>query len=263
MSRNKKLNVTTPEHNDTNKILNAEQQTNNDTRIDTRKTNQTVMTMTGTINAELIGGCTHGDLVAENAHLLGQLMMLISNEKSLQLEKLTLQSEISKRDKTIEELKKENEELKREIKLLKNEIDKIKQDKAKLDALVQLNECNLLVNNNFKREYRTWFKLMKYAPVPNIGDFINSPPDDTNDPEEYKFWEYFKQKFPKTTDARFRDLYLFISNQRAICGAHIDISKMQRTDFNKAAKIVFDDYEINKNLYDDYREWLFSFPNIF
>ncbi len=213
--------------------------------------------MTDTINAELVGKCDHCDIIAENAELVGQQMMSDSNEKSLQLENLALRSEIH--------------ELKKDINLLKNEIDKIKikQDKPKLDALVQLNKYNLVVERNVRREYMIWTKFKSnWYDIPSIIDFINNPPNKNNDPNMCEFWEYFKNKFPKITDECFQDLYLFISNQCSQSGAYsninkMDINKMLRSDFDEAAKIVFDDYDTNKNLYDEYRKCIFSFPIIF
>lgn len=188
----------------------------------------------------------------------------------LRIKDLTLTSEITKRDQTIEDLKQENRVLQIQLTELKTKlaeqdlkITQLENKNNRFDALVKLHECNSLVNQNFKMEYRRWFNKMKHDnSVPNIGDLISDPPNDINDPEEYAFWVKFVNKYPKTDDPRFRKLYYYISNQRSIYGAHLDVSDMNQIEFDQLAKIAFADYDTNRTLYDEYRDWLFLFPKL-
>ena len=44
-------------------------------------------------------------------------------------------------------------------------------------------------------------------------------------------------------------------------GARINVSKMTENDFDKLIEFVYPlDYSVNKKLYNDYRNWLFMFP---
>ena len=87
-------------------------------------------------------------------------------------------------------LKKDNEILKIDNKSLNNKIEILERDKQRFDALVKLHDCNQLVNIAFKKEYKRYFNKGKFDYVPNIGDFINDPPEKEDD--TYDFWIKFK-----------------------------------------------------------------------
>ena len=235
---------------------------------------ETQMPKPQTIVCKVIPESEYNRLLTENTNLHAKLSQLYITSSSYYEKNKTLETEIAKRDQTIEELQKENMELKERIKKLEDEIINLKQDNKELtneiqqlkaknekfDALVKLHECNANVNKNFKREYRVWFNKKKYEQVPNIGDFIQDSPDKTNDKDDYEFWLNFNKKYPRSNDALFRNLYEVVSGERCRYGAHTTIAKMSVNDFDKLANIVFDDYSHNKKLYDDYRDWLFMFP---
>lgn len=128
------------------------------------------------------------------------------------------------------------------------------------EAIEKLHECDILANNEFQRLYRDEFKLNSYVYVPSIGNFIRTPPSSSRDPQEYKFWQQFITKYPGSDNPQFNTIYRQINNNRAP-QSHPDISEMTREEFIKAIKIVFpEEYKRDSQLYDEYKEWLFSFP---
>lgn len=162
-------------------------------------------------------------------------------------------------DLIIKQLTEENELLKKEVSELKNEVSELKNKNKKFDALVRLNECNALVNGNFKIEYRRYFHLDDYEYSPNVGDFISKPPIDG---DKFLFWRYFNERFPNSDDLRFRELYKKISRNRADI-VHVDIGDMTKEEFKNLILLVYpEEYNANKKLYDDYGMWLFQFPAI-
>ena len=144
---------------------------------------------------------------------------------------------------------------------LTKQITILEQNKQKFDALVKLHECNALVNKEFKKLYRIKFNKNKYDNnIPNIGDFINDPPTE-DDEDNYKFWKEFNNKYPQSDDANFRLIYQKIVNDRADSGAHINVRKLNKIDFDKLIELVYpEEYNTNKELYNEYRDWLFMFP---
>lgn len=205
----------------------------------------------------------------------------LENERlNLKLAELTkdkeiLQNIILNKDKTIEELKNENQKLNERINELENNMQMLKTQNIKLndsitilnnknikfDALVKLNECNTIVNNNFKKEYRKYFKLKRTEHTPNISELINEPPNKYTETELFEFWNYFLEKYPKSDSVEFRKIYHNISNDRASNGAHINVNTLTKNEFDELIKIIYPiEYENNKELYDSYRDWLFMFP---
>lgn len=167
---------------------------------------------------------------------------------------------IRQHKETIKKLTEENTELKTRINHLEKEIGEMRNEKLKFDALVKLHECSALVNKAFKNAYKLKFNKKRGDYIPNVGDFIKDPPNDEKDPD-YEFWFEFKETYPKTDDPRFRSLYCKMSNDRAECGAHVDVSNLTRFEFDNLVKIVYPtEYAANKELYDEYRNWLFLFP---
>jgi hypothetical protein len=168
--------------------------------------------------------------------------------------------ENNKKDIRINKLEKENKELKAEIKVLKDEIKELKDDKQKFDALVKLHECNALVNKEFKRLYKIRFNKKKGEYIPNIGDFIEEPPTE-DDGEDYTFWLEFNKKYPESNNNDFRMIYHQIANDRADSGAHVNVRKLDKTEFDKLIELLYpEEYNANKELYKSYRDWLFTFP---
>ena len=59
----------------------------------------------------------------------------------------------------------------------------------------------------------------------------------------------------------FRTIYQKIANDRSDCGAHVNVNKLNKTDFDKLIEIVYpNEYNLNKKTYEEYRDWLFMFP---
>ena len=183
-----------------------------------------------------------------------QINALKKDVKTLQEENKVLKERVIK-------LEIDNKESKEENKILKKEIKELKDDKQKFDALVKLHECNALVNKEFKRLYRIKFNRTKYDNnIPNIGDFINDPPTE-DDEDNYKFWNEFNKKYPQSDNANFRIIYQKIANDRAYSGAHTNVRKLNKTDFDKLIELIYpEEYNTNKELYNEYRDWLFMFP---
>ena len=210
----------------------------------------------------------HNNLNVKTTHILVDFVELVINNDYSQPQINALKKdvkELKEENKTLKEriikLEIDNKELKEENKILKREIKELKDDKQKFDALVKLHECNALVNKEFKKLYRIKFNKNKYDNnIPNIGDFINDPPTE-DDEDNYKFWKEFNNKYPQSDDANFRLIYQKIANDRADSGAHVNVRKLNKTDFDKLIELVYpEEYNTNKELYNEYRDWLFMFP---
>ena len=214
------------------------------------------------------------NLISKNPSNINEYQILIEAAHSLidsdYKDKLifNLQKKIKEQDSRILNLEKETKDLKQDNVVLKNnndkltkKINKLEDDKQKFDALVKLHECNALVNKEFKKLYRIKFNKNKYDNnIPNIGDFINDPPTE-DDEDNYKFWKEFNNKYPQSDDANFRLIYQKIANDRADSGAHVNVRKLNKTDFDKLIELVYpEEYNTNKQLYNEYRDWLFMFP---
>lgn len=182
---------------------------------------------------------------------------------------------IEQKDKNIDELKKENEtlknmlnELKKQNKELKDmketfekDLNNLKNKNNIFEALSKLNDCDKLANDTFKKEYRLYFKLGRYNNnVPNIGQFIEYPPNEYEDKEDFDFWKYFCNKYPDSNNIGFRDIYKRISKDRVDYGAHYAINDIDDNEFEELMKIAIPDiYNTNKKLCNDYKRWLFLF----
>lgn len=197
-----------------------------------------------------------------------QINALKKDVKTLQEENKVLKEDnkVLKEDNKV--LKEKIKTLKERVVVLENNNDKLtkqinilEQNKLNFDALVKLHECNALVNKEFRRLYRIKFNKTKYDnSIPNIGDFINDPPSE-DDEDNYKFWNYFNAKYPQADDVNFRLIYHKIANDRADYGAHVNVRKLNKTDFDELIELVYpEEYNTNKELYDKYRDWLFLFP---
>ena len=180
--------------------------------------------------------------------------LIISLQKKIKEQEIR----ILKLEKDNEILKKDNKSLNNKIEILEKDNEILKKDKHRFDALVKLHDCNQLVNVAFKKEYRRGFNKGKFDYVPNIGDFINDPPEKEDD--TYDFWIEFINKYPDSDNLEFRNIYKVINEERTMCGAHYDISNMEINEFDSLMRIVFADYDTNKQLYENYRNWSFMFP---
>lgn len=201
-------------------------------------------------------------------HIIVDLLDLTINDNHKQQQINSLKKDVKNLQKENKELIEDNKILKERVVKLENNNDKLtkqinilEQNKQKFDALVKLHECNALVNKEFKRLYRIKFNKNKYDNnIPNIGDFINDPPTE-DDKDNYIFWKDFNIKYPDSDNIRFRIIYQQIANHRADFGAHVKINRLNKTDFDKLIELVYpDEYNTNKELYEQYRDWLFMFP---
>jgi hypothetical protein len=209
----------------------------------------------------------------ENYELHTKIFNLTANQQTLHDTIKNRDEIILARDKTIEELQKENDKLKIRIKeledkiinleldnkLLNNKVDKLERDKEIFDGLVKLHECNALVNNVFKYEYRKYFKKGDYEYAPNIDEFIRKPPTDNTRPD-YIFWNEYLTKYPCSDDKQFRVIYNKINNDRSLNGSHVDVSLLTEDEFDNLIQLVYpEDYQKNKQLYVEYRQWLYGY----
>jgi hypothetical protein len=197
-------------------------------------------------------------------------------------DKTQLLNIISQNGATIEELKKENEKLKqmyyeilKQNKLLTEEkdllitknnnleekLDELIQKEKLVEALSKIHDCDAMSNKAFKYEYKSYFKLKKYDNnVPNIGDFVLNPPDKNTDSEYYDFWFKFCKKYPNSDNINFRTIYDRINKDRVTNGAHSNIYKLPKLEFDKYLKIAVPDiHNSNKQLCIEYRNWLYLF----
>ncbi len=195
----------------------------------------------------------NNQLKVENKQLKCDIDILKTENNQFKAENKQLKSDI-------EILKTENNQFKAENKQLKSDIDILKNNKERFDALVKLHECNALVNKEFKKLYKLKFKKSKFDYIPNIGDFIMDPPDEI-DKDDYDFWLEFNNKYPRSNDSQFREIYRDIASDRADKGAHINVSRLTLAEYDELIKITYpDNYINNKELYDAYRDWIFMFP---
>ena len=78
---------------------------------------------------------------------------------------------------------------------------------------------------------------------------------------DYDFWLEFNNKYPRSNDSQFREIYRDIASDRADKGAHINVSRLTLAEYDELIKITYpDNYINNKELYDAYRDWVFMFP---
>lgn len=195
-------------------------------------------------------------------------------------DKTQLLNIISQNGATIEELKKENEKLKqmydellKQNKLLTEEkdllitknnnleekLDELIQKEKLVEALSKIHDCDAMSNKAFKNEYKSYFNLDKYDKnVPNIGDFVLDPPNKNT--KYYNFWLKFCKKYPNSDNIDFRTIYERINQDRVNNGAHSNIYKLPKLEFDKYLKIAVPDiHNSNKQLCIEYRNWLYLF----
>jgi hypothetical protein len=193
----------------------------------------------------------YSTLYADNERLRHALFILESNHN-------LLKEEMKTRELTIEELRKENEELKKEIYVLKQNITELINKNKYNEALAKLHDCDALANKTFKQEYKKYWKLNKYDPVPNIGDIVNDPP--IKEDKDYEFWQFFCDKYKNSNKIEFQKIYKLINNNRVSSGAHFDVSNIKENEFIELLKIAIPAfYNENINLCYEYKNWLFLF----
>jgi hypothetical protein len=205
------------------------------------------------------------EIIVENNRQIGLLKLenhnlRVENER-LRNENASLILIIEGNKKTIELLREENKKLNDRISALEKELKEVKDElkiqtqwRIRFDALVKLNECNALVNKEFRKRYED--KLGRKTRL-NVGDYIKNEPEGKLEGE---MWAEFCNDYPGIKDENFRDLYYDISSNRAGWGAHKNVSRLSKGEFDGLMKIAFDDYEENRKLYEEYREFLYMFP---
>jgi hypothetical protein len=68
-------------------------------------------------------------------------------------------------------------------------------------------------------------------------------------------------KHPESNNNDFRMIYHQIANNRADSGAHVNVRKLDKTEFDKLIELLYpEEYNANKELYNEYRNWLLRFP---
>jgi len=192
----------------------------------------------------------------ERDELQSRIFNVTGNERTL-LNLLKNKDEIiSAKNYTIGDLREKNSIL--EIKIKELEKNNKTKNKNRVDPYIKLQEYNANVNKVFRIEYRKYFNKKRGDYIPNIDDFINDPPTDQYDPE-YAFWDDFLIMYPNSDNPDFRNIYRIINNKRTLNGEYYDISIMDTVEFDNLMKLVFNDYETNIQLYENYRNWLFLF----
>lgn len=205
-------------------------------------------------NAILVNSLEYESLQRENLELKTKIFECDKH-------KLDLINIITQKDKTIEELKKENEILKKMLEEMSKKLDYLINKNKIFEALSKLNDCDKLANDSFKREYKKYFNLKKYDNnVPNLGQFIDNPPDSASDKDDYDFWVFFCKKYPNSDNKEFRLIYKKLSSERIQQGAHYDIHNIDENEFDELLKIALPDiYNNNKKLCEDYKKWIYLF----
>jgi len=208
-----------------------------------------------------------------------ELKSIIANQNieidTLKLDNVQLKEEVkilkienTQLKEEVKILKIENIQLKEEVNTLKIEntqlkvdIKELKDDKALFIALSKLNDCDKLSNDKFKDEYRKYFKLKKYDNnIPNLGQFVDNPPDQIDDPDEYQFWDQFCKKYPNSDNRKFRQIYLELSDMRVNYGAHHNINDITKKEFDELMQFVLPKlYANDRKTCEEYREWLYLF----
>ena len=179
--------------------------------------------------------------------------------KNIKKDSDELKQRVTRLETDNEKLIQDNINKENTIAQLKNEITILKDDKNKFNALVKLHECNALVNKEFRKKYMEYFKKGRGDYVPNIGDYIGEPP--TENDSDYDFWNSFISRYPQSNDPNFRNIYQQISRDRADNGAHVSVRNLTKSEYDELIQFVYpNEYKTNKQLYDDYRDWLFTFP---
>lgn len=222
---------------------------------------------TAIIGVELNPNLTRDELlniVAQNWITINNLILanqsLREEKAKLESDNRALDAKVKSNEETIKALIARNNYLESRIQTVESEIRELRTDKQKLEALVYLDGCGGLINRMFKTEYKKAFKKRRQY-VPNIGDYIEDPPADTDD--DYKFWEEFKAKHPKCVDSRLRSVRNQISENRGK-RVHFRGSKtVTKEKFDEALAIAnLTEYENNKELYHEYRDWLIELSKL-
>ena len=201
------------------------------------------------------------DLTINDDYKQKQITGLKKDVKELKEENKNLKNEVDELKKDNNILKEDNKQKDIKINKLEKDIKVLIDDKQKFNALVKLHECNALVNNEFKKLYRIKFNKKKYDNnIPNIGDFILDPPTEEEE-DDYNFWIEFNNIYPNSDNIDFRKIYQQISIDRATSGAHTNVNKLNKKQFDELIELVYpNEYNTNKQIYEQYRDWLFMFP---
>lgn len=192
----------------------------------------------------MVSETSYAQLCEDKRALEQQLLQKTHNEK-------ILEETITQNGKIIDELKREKAELIQRISDMDQQIRILIEEKKRTEATIKLNECHTLVNNVFKREYKGHFKPKRSDNIPNIGDFIDDPPNDTDEPECAEFWNNFRKKYPESDNADFAIIRSAVRDDR-IRHAHPNIKNMSCDDVIEAVKLVLPEVFNNKLLLNKY-----------
>lgn len=190
---------------------------------------------------------------------------LREKNKELSDENTMLRSIIKNNEIEMSKLKQENDILKDQVKTLEgkvrtleNEVQTLKNAETYQKALMQLYGYDGLANNKFKDSFGVELDTWN---VPNIGTFLRRLPTIKN-PDERKFWEGFKKRHPGSDDLRFQEIYDDMNECRNPI-AHPPLKKkITKDDLTGIVKMVFQEkYEMDRELYTKYIDWLMTFIN--
>ena len=284
MGKNKK-NKKNPNNNTIQQQSNVIQQSQNNVEslpVNNTNVSQNKYVLELPVNPMLIDKNLYDTMYKENIELKAKIVEHTEHKKDF----IDI---ITKKDQTIDELKKENEtlqklldeltkqnnqlieknnvlinknyDLQKDNNIMNDKINNLEIKNEIIEALAKLNDCDAMSNNAFKKEFRKYFKLSKYDNnIPNIGQFIDDPPEESDNEDNYNFWKYFCVKYPNSDNKEFRKIYKQISSERVQYGAHHNIYNISKREFDNLMKIAIPIiYNDDKSLCDKYRDWLYLF----
>lgn len=143
---------------------------------------------------------------------------------------------------------------------LNKKINELYEEKKYKSAVFKLHEINAIANSVFKFEYRKFFNidiLSSSVIIPNIGTFIRNPPKNG---KNYDFWSKFTKLYPGSDNIHFDKIYKQLNKFRMSQEVHPIINDITEEEFTELTNIVLPN--INKEVINSYRKWLYSFPFI-
>ena len=143
---------------------------------------------------------------------------------------------------------------------LNKKINELYEEKKYKSAVFKLHEINAIANSVFKFEYRKFFNidiLSSSVNIPNIGTFIRNPPKNG---KNYDFWCKFIQLYPGSDNIHFDKIYKQLNKFRMSQEVHPIINDITEEEFIELTNIVLPN--MNKEVINNYRKWLYSFPFI-
>lgn len=156
----------------------------------------------------------------------------------------------------------DNKVLKKSNLTLMQRIENMEQKEIRREAVFTLHEFDSISNKTLQSEYRKYFNITsKLQKVPNLRDFVLKT-DILND-DDLVFWNEFVSKHPNSDNKQFRDIYVKMNKFRMKYDAHPDVSEFTQEDFDKSFQLIFPNIYENKELYTNYKNWIFSFVTNF